>query len=188
MFVVQTSKLLFSFFLIFILTVTVGCGGRPESTTEAARSRPEAPVIPNNVSSAAQATQSQPGAQAGARAAGSGAGPMATNNSSTVAQATQPRPRVQSGGQTTATAAASIQHNVYLSWARSSSSVQGYYIYRALSAFGPFTRLNHSPEPATLYSDSTVLSGKVYFYTITSVNSNGESGYSNIIKAVIPSP
>ena len=79
-------------------------------------------------------------------------------------------------------------HCVFLTWAQSKSSVMGYYIYRGLSATGPFTRMNNSPEPATLYIDTTVTAGKKYFYAITSANTQGESTYSNIVQAVIPGP
>jgi len=184
LFVVQPSKLLFFLFFILVLASTIGCGGRP-GTTEVAQSRPEPPSIPNSSFPDAQATQPQAGAQSSMHT-GTTSPAVPSSSPSNVPQPSKPQARTQTG--TTQTAAASIQHNVYLSWAQSPSSVQGYYIYRALSAFGPFTRLNQTPEPATLYSDSTVLSGKVYFYTVTSVNSNGESAYSSIIKAVIPTP
>jgi len=79
-------------------------------------------------------------------------------------------------------------HSVYLRWTQSKSSVIGYYIYRGLTANGPFTRLNKSPEPATIFIDAAVVAGAKYFYAITATNTEGESTYSNVVQAVIPSP
>jgi hypothetical protein len=78
-------------------------------------------------------------------------------------------------------------HSVTLSWTPSSSSVMGYYVYRGAQATGPFSKLNSSPDAATVYTDSTVVSGHTYYYVTTSVNSSGvESGYSNVAQAVVP--
>jgi len=79
-------------------------------------------------------------------------------------------------------------HSVALSWdASSSSSVDGYNIYRAAATSGPFSKLNSSPDNGTSYTDSSVQSGSTYFYVTTSVGTDGEeSSYSNQVKAVIP--
>ena len=78
------------------------------------------------------------------------------------------------------------QHSVLLSWNASTSSVMGYYIYRGPSANGPFTRLNSDVEPATLYTDHSVSAGQTYYYVVTSVDANTESGYSAPIRASVP--
>lgn len=183
MFVVQYLKLLFSFSLVFILAVTISCGGRPESAQPIAQSRPEPPLVGpgadlHNQSTALQTQIPQPQTQVPS--------PSAQSNGSQT-HPTDPRTQVRTATPTT-TIGTTTTHHVYLYWQPSKSSVIGYYIYRGLSATGPFTRLNSSPEPATLFIDNAVLAGKKYFYAITATNTQGESAYSNIVPAVIPSP
>jgi hypothetical protein len=85
------------------------------------------------------------------------------------------------------TGMAAGNHSVALSWQDSSSSVDGYNVYRAGASSGPFSKLNASPNGDTSYTDSTVQSGSTYFYVTTSVGTDGEeSSYSNQVKAVIP--
>src|SRR6266705_675290 len=80
-------------------------------------------------------------------------------------------------------------HFVDLSWTASTSVVAGYKIYRGTVSGGPYTRINASLEPATLYTDSTVQAGQTYYYVTTAVDSNSvESGYSNVVQAVVPTP
>jgi fibronectin type 3 domain-containing protein len=80
-----------------------------------------------------------------------------------------------------------VSHSVNLSWSVTSSAIAGYNIYRGTQAAGPFTRINANLETATVYTDSSVSSGKTYYYATTAVSSNGvESGYSNVAQAVIP--
>lgn len=80
-----------------------------------------------------------------------------------------------------------VNHSVSLSWTETGTSIIGYYIYRSTQPSGPFTKLNSSLDPATAYTDSTVVSGKTYYYATTSVNSSGtQSGYSNVAQAVVP--
>jgi len=79
-------------------------------------------------------------------------------------------------------------HSVALTWAASTSSgVTGYYVYRATSSAGAFTRLNSSPTTATKYTDGSVTSGDTYYYEVTAVTSNGaESARSSEIRAQVP--
>jgi hypothetical protein len=83
-----------------------------------------------------------------------------------------------------------IPHSVILSWnASTSSNLKGYAVYRAETAGGAFTKLTGSPVAATIYTDTTVASGRTYYYVTTAVDqSNVESGYSNQAVAVVPSP
>ncbi len=83
-----------------------------------------------------------------------------------------------------------IPHSVILSWnASTSSNLKGYAVYRAETAGGAFTKLTVSPVAATTYTDSTVASGRTYYYVTTAVDGNNvESGYSNQAVAVVPSP
>src|SRR5262249_18189245 len=78
------------------------------------------------------------------------------------------------------------QHTVTLSWNASTSSVQGYYVYRGTISGGPYTRL--SPLEAGLsYVDSSAASGQTYYYAVTAVDAASvESVYSNQATAVIP--
>jgi ASPM-SPD-2-Hydin domain-containing protein len=79
------------------------------------------------------------------------------------------------------------QHSVTLSWSASTSSVQGYNIYRGTASGGPYAQLNSSPQPSTSYTDSDVQPSTTYFYVATAVDSNSvESGFSNETTAVVP--
>lgn len=83
-----------------------------------------------------------------------------------------------------------IQHIVDLSWnASTTGSITGYNVYRAVSASGPFSKINPSLDTSLSYSDGSVQSGKTYYYATTAVDSSGqESSYSNQIQAVVPFP
>jgi fibronectin type 3 domain-containing protein len=84
--------------------------------------------------------------------------------------------------------AAATQHTVDLSWNASADAVS-YNIYRGTVSGGPYTMINTSPDSATAYTDSTVVSGQTYYYVATAVNSESEEGgYSNQATAVIPTP
>ncbi len=78
------------------------------------------------------------------------------------------------------------QHNVTLNWNASTSSVQGYYVYRGNTSGGPYTRL--SPlEAGMSYVDASVTSGQTYYYAVTALGSGDiESTFSNEASAVIP--
>jgi hypothetical protein len=82
------------------------------------------------------------------------------------------------------------QHSVGLSWEASQSpDVVGYNVYRSQHQKDSYTKLNDGLDPFPSYTDSTVQGGETYFYAATAVDSAGnESAYSNIAKAVIPSP
>jgi hypothetical protein len=76
-------------------------------------------------------------------------------------------------------------HSVALSWIPSSSNVVGYFIERSNVTGGPYTRVNATPDYNSSYED-TVLASGIYFYVVTSVDSNNiESGPSNEAQAVI---
>jgi hypothetical protein len=78
------------------------------------------------------------------------------------------------------------QHKVILSWI-SEPSVEGYYVYRGLETGGPYTKIS-ALQPTASYIDNAVKSGKTYYYVVTSLSSSGESGYSDQVQAVIPTP
>lgn len=100
-----------------------------------------------------------------------------------------------SAADTTKSASASVsvaipvQHQATLSWTASSSPVMGYNVYRGPQTGGPYTRLNTGIITANTFVDTTVVSGETYFYVATAVSSLGvESGFSNEVVAVIPTP
>jgi hypothetical protein len=81
-----------------------------------------------------------------------------------------------------------VQHTAMLSWQPSSSAV-GFNVFRSTTNGGPYIRLNGTADPVPSYADSTVQSAKTYYYVVTEVGTTGmESGYSNQVTAVIPSP
>jgi len=81
------------------------------------------------------------------------------------------------------------QHIVALSWMDTSSGVVGYNIYRGSISGGPYTKINSALNATTSYTDSTVQAGLTYYYATTAVDGTGrESGYSNQVPAVIPTP
>jgi len=89
----------------------------------------------------------------------------------------------------TGTGVAPFSHSVDLSWDSGGGQPVGYNVYRGTVSRGPYTMINTSLDSSTNYTDSTVISGTTYYYVTTEVNARGqESAYSNIAKAVIPSP
>jgi uncharacterized protein YfaP (DUF2135 family) len=76
---------------------------------------------------------------------------------------------------------------VALSWHASTSHVAGYNVYRGKRGGGPYARINGGTDPATTFTDTSVVPGNTYFYVITAVNSRGqESKYSNQAQVVVP--
>ena len=97
----------------------------------------------------------------------------ATNSPTTIA--------VAGTGTTAAT------HSVTLSWTHSTTTAAGYNVYIASQSGGPYTRANSALITSTTYTDTSVVSGKTYYFVTTSVESNGtESVHSNQVTAVIP--
>jgi len=91
--------------------------------------------------------------------------------------------------QVAGTGIAGAAHSVALSWNSGSGSAVGYNIYRGTVKAGPFQTINSGLDSSTNYTDYTVVSGTTYYYVTTEVNAQGqESGYSNEVQAVIPTP
>jgi fibronectin type 3 domain-containing protein len=84
----------------------------------------------------------------------------------------------------------SVSHRVDLSWDAPSSSadpIVGYNIYRSPGGSSAYQRLDASADTQTTYVDSTVQTGLIYDYYVTSVDSSGaESVPSNQVAATIP--
>jgi hypothetical protein len=85
---------------------------------------------------------------------------------------------------------APVPHFVDLSWnASTSSGINGYHIYRSSTSGGAYSLLNNTLQSGTSYTDSTVLSGRTYFYMVRAVHTTGtESPDSNVASAAIPTP
>jgi hypothetical protein len=80
-----------------------------------------------------------------------------------------------------------LAHSASLSWIASTSSVIGYNCYSSTVSGGPYTKLTAAPVTTTSFTDTTVQSGRTYYYVVTSVNSAGlESVSSSQVSAVIP--
>ena len=78
-------------------------------------------------------------------------------------------------------------HSVVLNWVASTSSVVGYNVYRSTVSGSGYAKVNFAPVAGVTYTDTTVQNSQTYYYTATSVDSNGdESVFSNQIQMVIP--
>ena len=85
------------------------------------------------------------------------------------------------------TGAAPVTHAVTLSWTPSSSSYEGFNVYRGAVSGGPYSRVDSSMISAVSYTDSNVTAGQTYYYVATEVDSTGtESSYSGEVSALIP--
>ena len=80
----------------------------------------------------------------------------------------------------------SSPYSVALSWNASTSSVNGYNIYRGTQSGGPYSKLNSALLSSTSYTDPNVQSGVTYYYVSTAVANNVESAYSNQTTAAVP--
>ena len=80
------------------------------------------------------------------------------------------------------------QHSVALNWDKSVANVLGYFVYRSSKSSGPYAKLNSEVSLETSYTDSSVVSGRMYFYVVTAISSeNIESAYSEYISVTVPS-
>jgi hypothetical protein len=81
-------------------------------------------------------------------------------------------------------------HSVDLSWnASQSQGVVGYNIYRRTPSGSYSSPINGSLNATLAYTDNTVTAGQAYFYVAKAVDGNNvESGPSNEVQAVIPTP
>ena len=114
---------------------------------------------------------------------------ITTTSTATIKATSVANPTKSASATVTIQPAPSLQHTVDLSWkASTSQNVISYNIYRGSVSGGPYTKIG-SGIASTLYADSTVSSGKTYYYVTTAVDNTGhESTYSNQTTAVIPSP
>lgn len=86
---------------------------------------------------------------------------------------------------------APLAHSVDVTWvASTSSSLQGYNVYRGTISGGPYTKISATLSPTTLlFTDTTPFSGQKYFYVVTAVDTSGaESAASTEVAVTIPAP
>ncbi len=82
---------------------------------------------------------------------------------------------------------AAVAHSVSLSWTPGNSAVTGYHTYSSTVSGGPFVRMTSTPQSNLTYIDTTVQSGRTYYYVVTAVDSlNQESPYSSEVTAIVP--
>jgi Abnormal spindle-like microcephaly-assoc'd, ASPM-SPD-2-Hydin len=89
------------------------------------------------------------------------------------------------------TGLAALAHSVDVAWdASTTASLQGYNVYRGTVSGGPYTKISATLSPTTLlFTDTTPVSGKTYFYVVTAVNTAGtESTASLEVAVTIPVP
>jgi hypothetical protein len=80
-----------------------------------------------------------------------------------------------------------VSHSVVLSWTDSDSSVAGYNTYSSTEAGGPYVRMTGTPMTNPAFTDTTVQSGRTYYYVVTALDTSGnESANSTEVSALIP--
>jgi hypothetical protein len=91
----------------------------------------------------------------------------------------------------TGTGLSPLAHSVDVAWDPSSSAtLQAYNVYRSTVSGGPYTKLSPTLATSTLlFTDTTPVSGKQYFYVVTAVDTSGaESSASAQVAVTIPVP
>jgi Abnormal spindle-like microcephaly-assoc'd, ASPM-SPD-2-Hydin len=83
--------------------------------------------------------------------------------------------------------APTVQHSIALNWGASTTSVSGYNVYRSTVSGSSYAKVNGSLVGGVNYADSSVQTGKTYYYVATAVDSSGnESVFSNEVSAIVP--
>jgi hypothetical protein len=84
-----------------------------------------------------------------------------------------------------------LAHSVDIAWdASTSATLQGYNVYRSTVSGGPYSKISPTVATSTLlFTDSTPVSGKQYFYVVTAMDTSGvESAASAQVAVTIPVP
>jgi glycosyl hydrolase family 9/cellulase-like Ig domain-containing protein/Big-like domain-containing protein/Calx-beta domain-containing protein len=80
--------------------------------------------------------------------------------------------------------AASSASSVNLTWSASTDGVQGYHVYRATSANGPFTRVTSSPVNATSYTDGSSGGATTYMVRAVKLETTTSGAYYNASQGI----
>lgn len=84
-----------------------------------------------------------------------------------------------------------VAHSVDLAWSASTSTtLQGYNVYRSGISGGPYSKISPTLSSTTLlFTDSSPQSGQKYFYVVTAIDVSGiESTASAEVAVTIPTP
>jgi fibronectin type 3 domain-containing protein len=85
------------------------------------------------------------------------------------------------------TGTAPVTYSVSLSWTPSSTSYEGFNVYRGSVSGGPYSKIDSSLISTPSYMDNNVTAGQTYYYVATEVDDTGtESAYSSEVSATIP--
>ena len=77
-------------------------------------------------------------------------------------------------------------HAVLLNWGSQDAGVVGFNVYRGAQTGGPYRRINSVLQLNPSYIDVSVHAGQTYYYVVTAVSAQGESGFSQESIAAIP--
>jgi len=81
----------------------------------------------------------------------------------------------------------SVSHSVVLSWIDTSTTVAGFNTYSSTVSGGPYIRMTGTPMTNPTYTDTTVQSGRTYYYVVTALDATGaESVNSTEVSVLVP--
>jgi fibronectin type 3 domain-containing protein len=96
------------------------------------------------------------------------------SSNSSMASATPSAPDTTPPSAPTGLSASAGNGTVALDWSNNTESdLEGYIVYRATSAAGPYAALNSNPLGASAYADNGVTNGTTYYYRVTAVDTSG---------------
>lgn len=91
-----------------------------------------------------------------------------------------PTLRMHPVGPATSATASSVSGGVQVSWTAAKDSVLGYYVYRAPSANGPFTRLTPTPVTGTSWLDNSASGTQSYMVRAIKLETSASGTYYNL--------
>jgi subtilisin family serine protease len=100
---------------------------------------------------------------------------------------TPPPPQPAPAAPTNLTASAASSSQINLTWTDNATTETGFYVERALSATGPWTRIATLGANAVSYSSTGLSATTTYHYQVQAYNGGGTSSYSSIASATTQS-
>jgi hypothetical protein len=73
--------------------------------------------------------------------------------------------------------------SVTISWTDNATDETGFYVERGTAAVGPFTTVATLGQDEETYTQSTLISGRYYFYRVCAYNTDGDSPFSDVVLA-----